>query len=76
VGIAQAVVCAEKLAWIAALLQSSSGAKANIAYMSVTLAMFQLSSGWLNDEAYLNIAYMVVTLAVFQLASGWLNDPA
>ena len=42
----------------------------------MTLAVFQLPMGWLNDSARANMPLVLVTLAVFQLEMFWLNDVA
>jgi hypothetical protein len=44
--------------------------------MVVTLAVFQVAIGWLNDLASWNIPSMRVTLAVYHLATGWSNSLA
>ncbi len=46
----------------------------NISDISVTFAVFQLLSGWLNRRARENILAMTLTLLVFQILSGWLKE--
>ena len=45
----------------------------NIASMSITLCVFQLCSGWLNEEALKNILAILVTPDTSHSSSEWLK---
>ena len=71
------LVCASKLAWMRALLQSlREEAPSNIQRMEVTAATFHDEMSWSKEEAPSNMPLMVVTADTFQAPMSWSKEEA